>query len=647
MTDAAEPKPTPAKTPVKLVTQDEASRMSQGEFLKMASVPYRRLLAYLKPYRFRFGLGIVLGVAAGGFNAILLMGLKLVFAVVLNEGAPGEPIRPFEDMPSWVSGFELHPPALPAGQQWIWVAGVCTLVPLLILGRGLVSYLHTYCMLWVGNKVLHQLRDDLFTNLMRQSLNFYNRAKTGDLMQTVFNQTKTAQTGATQLASDLIKHPFSMLSIVVVLMAQDWKYTLTAMTLFPACIIPVMMVSKRVRQAGGKEETEAGALMVTMQETFTGIRVVKSYAREEFERDRFNKADLRMQAFMMRWSKALELVGPLVETVASAGIACGLVYAKLVDMGPETFILLNMGLMSIYPHAKALSRIQITLQRSVMATSRVLSLIDQEADIRDAPDAKILRKPKGEIEFKGVIFSYRGSKDRALNFVNAKFEAGKSYALVGRSGSGKSTMLSLIMRFYDPQRGEVLFDGTDVRQIAQASLRDHIGVVNQEVFLFHDTIFNNIRYGDPNATREQVEQAARRAHAHEFILEKPGGYDAVVGEKGCTLSGGQQQRISIARAILRDAPVLLLDEAYSALDSESEKKIHEAMEELSVGKTVIAIAHRLSTILKADEILVMDLGKVVDRGSHSELLERNELYQHLYNLQFRGAELAPPTAASV
>ena len=338
----------------------------------------------------------------------------------------------------------------------------------------------------------------------------------------------------------------------------------------------------------------------------------------------------------MRWRKAMEIVGPLVETVASVGIAAGLVYAKLTHMSASEFILLNMALMTMYPHAKALSRVQIQLQKCLIATTKVFALMDLKPAIEDAEDAVELKEVEGRIEFRHATFTYDNADAPAVHNIAIRMKPGRTYALVGRSGAGKSTILSLLMRFYDPQNGSITFDGVDLRQIKQESLRDNIGIVNQDIFLFHDTIYNNILYGNPKATKEEVYAAAKKAHAHEFILEKEGGYKAVLGDKGCTLSGGQQQRLSIARAILRDAPVLMLDEAYSALDSESERLIHAAMEDLSKGKTVIAIAHRLSTILNADQIIVMDGGKVIDKGTHQELLESSEHYQNLYNLQFHG-----------
>ncbi|MCB1235582.1 MAG: ABC transporter ATP-binding protein [Verrucomicrobiae bacterium] len=624
---------------VKRFSRKDISAMSTSEFVEAARVPYKRILSYIAPHKKRFFAGVLFGVTGSLFNGILLLAIRSVFTVVLPPD-PNKPLpttfHPFKGLPG-LDSISFDRPQISDSGQLYFVIAVCLTVPVLILIRGLFDYLHKYCMLWVGNKILYQIRDECFTNLLNQSQRFYNKAKQGELMQTVFNQTRIVSNLGTEILSALIKHPLAILSILAVLLHLEPIYTLGALIVFPACILPVMHVSRKVRKAGSREEEEAGMMMVTMQECFSGIRVVKSHAREEYERHRFNIGSKKMLEFIMRWGKAMEIVGPLVETVASFGMAVGLVYAWKMQIDAGRFLVLNMALMSIYPHAKQLSRIQVMLQKALLATSKVLEVIDTEPDIKNAPDAVKLENARGEIELRDVTFSYaRGIP--ALNKVSLRFEAGKTYALVGQSGAGKSTIMSLLMRFYDPEAGALLMDGRDIREYTQTSLRDNIGLVSQETFLFHDSIYNNIRYGRLDATREEIEAAARLAHAHEFIVEQKDGYNTELGDKGCTLSGGQQQRVSIARAILRNAPVLLLDEATSALDSESERNIQEALEVLSRGKTVIAIAHRLSTVLNSDEIVVMKDGRVLDQGPHPQLLERCGEYQRLYNLQFRGHE---------
>ena len=615
----------------------EIATASSDELAEDRKAVFLRLLGYVKPLKIRLFWGVFFGILAGLFNGILLLVLKSVFTIVL-PGAMGEEkpdvYHPFADLhfPA-LTEITIRPPTLPADKEWIFVLLVCLSIPLLLLIRGGFYFLHQYCMLWINMKVLYRLRDESFTSLMRQSLSFYNTVKQGELIQTVANQTRTTSDAGSQLLSGLIQHPAAIISIVFMVVMMDPLYTLGALVVFPLCIVPVALISRKVRKAGGREEQESEGLMVTLHESFSGIRLIKAHGREAYQRDRFNEGNRQIIKFIMRWRKAMEISSPMVEIVGSVGIAFGMVYAWLTKVNPETFLTINLGLMSIYPHAKMLSRLQVQLQKCYVAAVKVFGYIDAEPDVQDTANAKVLERCSGAIELKNVTFGYTADRS-ALNDVSLRFEPGKKYALVGQSGSGKSTILSLILRFYEVKEGSVLVDGVDIRQYTQHSLREQIGLVSQDTFLFHDTIFNNIRYGNLEATEELIIRAATLAHAHDFIIEQPQGYQTILGDKGCTLSGGQQQRLSIARAILRDSPILFLDEATSALDSESERAIQEALEELSRGKTVIAIAHRLSTVLSSDEIVVLNHGQVVDIAPHEILLERCEEYRQLYQLQF-------------
>jgi ABC-type multidrug transport system fused ATPase/permease subunit len=628
---------TPPSEPSPVRALDIATA-SSDELSEERGRVFRRLFGYVKPHRGRFVSGIVFGLLAGLINAVFLLVIKSVFAVVL-PGADGVPMpeayRPFEDLP-FLTDFELRPPDFVEGREWIFVLLVCLSIPLLLLLRGLFHYLHAYCLLWINLRVLYRLRDECFGGLLSQSLSFYNRVKQGELMQTVANQTRTTTDAGATMLSALIQHPAAIVSIIVVVAIMDPLYTFGALVVFPLCIVPVALVSRKVRKAGGREEEESEGLIITLHESFAGVRLVKAHGREEYQRERFNHGSRAINRFVMRWRKAMEISSPMVEIVGALGIAIGMVYAYVTQVNIATFTTINLGLISIYPHAKALSRIHVQTQKCFVAALKVFAYIDAKPEVEDRPDARVVDRAVGAISLREVTFSY--IEDRpALQGVSFDFAAGKRYALVGQSGSGKSTVLSLILRFYDPDSGSVLLDGEDIRGLVQSSLRDQIGLVSQDTFLFHDTIFQNIRYGRLDASREEVEAAAKAAYAHDFILEQEHGYDTVLGDKGCTLSGGQQQRLSIARAILRDAPILLLDEATSALDSESEKAIHDALSTLSRGKTVIAIAHRLSTVLDSDEIVVMREGRVLDAAPHETLLQRCEEYQRLYRLQFEGA----------
>ena len=630
---AADPKapPAEAKKPIKRLSRKQAAQMSLREFLAESGPLVRRLLSYVHPYRFRFGLGIFFGVIFGLFNSVVILGLKYVFEIVLPSDEALETGR----VPI-AGNFDLPRPEL-SGEHGVWtVLALCGIVPVLILVRGILGYLSRYFILWVGQRVLYDLRSKCFEALMGQSLRFYSKSKGGELMQTVFNRTRMVASAGSDVAASMVKHPVSIVTFVGMLFFLDWKFALVAFVVFPLCILPVIHISQKVRKAGGKEEEEAGMVLVTMQEAFAGIRVVKSLAREEYECARFDQGCKQIEKLVMRWRKAMEIVAPMVETVASLGIALGLAYAWHVNMSAGTFLILYASLIAVYPHAKALSQLQIMLQKCLIAASKVFEVLDHPPDIPDAPDAQPLQNVRGAISFDKVTFSYQPGIP-AVKEVSLNMEPGRRYALVGQSGSGKSTLFSLLLRFYDPDEGAILIDGKDIRSITQHSLRDHIGIVNQDVFLFHDTILNNIRYGNLEATDEQIIEAARHAHADEFINAQSKGYETIIGDKGSNLSGGQQQRLSIARAFVRNAPILLLDEATSALDSESERHIQEAIDTLSEGKTVIAIAHRLSTILTADAIIVMDAGQVVAVGNHSELLGTCDTYRHLYQLQFGGS----------
>ena len=363
----------------------------------------------------------------------------------------------------------------------------------------------------------------------------------------------------------------------------------------------------------------------------------KSFAREDYQIAQFEKSSAIQCQNSMRVRRATDIVQPLIESVSACGVVLAILYVYYFSISFMKFIALCSGIFLLYNPLKSLSRIPMLMQKCLSSTTNVFDLMDLRPSIRDARDATAISESHGKISFRNVSFSY-GQDTPALQNVTLEIEPGKQYALVGASGAGKTTMLSLMLRFYDPQAGVIELDGRDLRTLTQRSLREHIGIVTQETFLFHDTIYENIRYGRLSATEAEIHAAAKLAYAHDFILAQPEGYDTVVGDKGCLLSGGQQQRLAIARALLKNAPILLLDEATSALDSESERMIQAALERLAHGRTVIAIAHRLSTILKSDNIVVMAHGRIVDIGPHTSLLEKSRLYRKLYQLQFNHEE---------
>ncbi len=617
----------------KIVSRKDLAKMSFSDFLKTAKGPYARLFSYMKPYMGRFWAGIIFGVLFAGANAAFIWVFKHAGDLVLTGGPlDKKQLEEIAKLPEFLREWAAPGPDGRSGFRI--VLAVCLTIPVIMAIRGLFSYLNAYYVLWVSQRVLDDIRQQVYRCTLGQALEFFNRQKAGDLVQTVFNQTRIAQQALTSIAADIVKQPLTIISAVAVMISFDWKFTIAALLLFPLCLLPVLLVSKKVRKSASREEDEAGQMMVLMHEAFGGIRVVKTHAREDYEAARFNQANQAMLRFVMKWRKAMELTGPLVEVVGSLGISAALIYAWKVGLSSGTMLALVGALVLIYPSFKAMSRMQLMMQKALASTTKVFELMDREPAIKDSATAQPLAEVKGEIRLEGITFTYPGKDIPAVREVTLSIPVGSTCALVGESGSGKSTLLALLQRLYEPQIGRVTIDGTDVRDITQASLREHIATVSQDVFLFHDTIRQNIRYGRLEATQEEIEHAATTAYAHTFILAQSHGYDTVIGDKGCNLSGGQQQRLSIARALLKAAPILLLDEATSALDSESEKRIQEALDTLSRGRTVVAIAHRLSTILKADQIVVMDRGMIKAVGKHSFLYETSPEYRRIYDLQF-------------
>lgn len=590
--------------------------------------PYKQLLPYLKRYQWRFIAGLACGVGSGIANSMVPLTLKRV----ADQIFPGGGQNALKHMDSQTLS---HGPAV---STMIWV---CALIPTVMVLRSVLGYLNTYCVTWVSLKLLNDIRNDLFKKVIAQSLGFFNTQQSGVLIGQIMNDSRMAQTALTQVSADVVTQPVTVIASVIVLLSLDWRFTVISLFLFPLCLVPIIIFGRKVRKDGGSEEARAGLMMVILQEAFAGIRVVKALAREANEVSKFEESgDLQFKV-AMRVRKAIEIVGPIIEAVSAVGVMMALVYVGVRGISAGVFLGLVSGLFMMYDPVKKLSKVHLQIQKALVSTERIFEVMNIQPAIQDAPAAVELGRVRGELHLDRVTFSYRDDLPPAVQGIDLKIEPGKTYALVGQSGAGKSTILSLVLRFYDPQQGILRIDGHDLRAVSQASLRKNIAIVTQDTFLFHTTIMENIRYGRLDATDEEVYAAATQAFAHEFICAQPDGYGTVVGDKGCMLSGGQQQRLAIARALLKNAPILLLDEATSALDSESEQKIQLALERLAAGRTVIAIAHRLSTILKADQIVSMVDGRIEEVGTHEELFEKNGNYRKLYDLQFNQPEGEP------
>ncbi len=609
----------------------EKKKLSWRDTIRIAWKPYRRLYSYVLPYKGRFFFGLFLGFLFGATSGVLPIVMGKVTGTIFHGAAPN------------ARALTHRSELLNAGGSVKSIFFTCLLIPAVMTARSLLSYGSTYYMNWVSNRAVTDIKNELFRKIINQSMDFFNRMQAGVLMSRISNNTMAMQMALTQVSSDVFKHPITIVLALVVLIYMDWKFTLAALILFPTCIVPIQIFGKRARRAMQEQQEDLGKMSVTMQETFAGIRVVKSFAREEQQQKTFARSTMLQFRNMMRMIKATEVTGPLIEILGAIGVGWALLYVYATNLNAGRFFALLTGIFILYDPAKNLSKLRIMMQRSVAAMEGVFAILDTPVTIQDAPGAKTLRSSEGRIDFENVTFRYAGTSIDALRNVTLKIESGKSYALVGASGAGKSTILSLILRLYDSTSGAVRIDGNDLRGLTQQSLREQIGLVTQETFLFHDTIYNNILFGRLDATRDDVYRAAQMAYAHDFILAQPKKYDTIVGDKGMLLSGGQQQRLAIARAVLKNAPILLLDEATSALDSESEKQIQMALQTLAAGKTVVAIAHRLSTILSSDQIIVMENGRVKEIGTHAELLAKSGYYRRLYDLQFnRGAEHNDP-----
>jgi len=593
-----------------------------SRFLPESWGPLQELVVYLAPYKKRIVLGLLAGIGFAAVNSSMLLLIRKI-----GDTAFQGKFSQTDIMKGAAIGQG------PKIDAFLWMA---LLIPGVMILRSLLSYANVYCLTWVSLRALRDMRRRVFGHLMGQSLDFFNKSQSGRLLSRVLNDTMVAQQSLVTIVGDLVKQPLTALGAILALLYIDWKFTLFSLVLFPACLVPVIVYGRRVRKASRSMQNEAGVMAVILQESFAGIRVIKSFARETFQLRLFDKSSEEQFRSSMNASKSGAIVQPMIETVAAFGVSLALFYVYFAHLSVGSFIALLGGMFLLYDPIKNISKMHVIIQNCLGAATSILDLLATHSTIHDLPGARPLGTARGHLSFEGVNFSYGtpGHEENAVTGISLVIEPGQKVALVGASGAGKSTILALLLRFYDPQQGRVMIDGHDLRDLTLDSLREQIGIVTQESFLFHDSIYENIRFGRLDATKEEIEEAARLAYAHDFILAQPQGYETVVGDKGCLLSGGQQQRLAIARALLKAAPILLLDEATSALDSESERMIQSALEELAKGRTVIAIAHRLSTVLGSDMIVVMDQGRVVATGTHAELLNSSALYSNLYRLQF-------------
>lgn len=521
-----------------------------------------------------------------------------------------------------------------------WIPLVIALVFSL---KGVCDFGQYYLMSHVGQSVMKDLREEMFAKLEEMSVGFFVRHSTGELLSRMNNDVSLVQGAMTNAITAAIRDALTVVGLVFVVFYRDFWLALIAMIVFPVAVYPLLQFGRKMRRYSRRMLVSLEDITQRLNETISGIRIVKAFAMEDYERSRFNDVNQTLFNAFMRRFKVRALSNPVMDTLGGLGV-CAIIYYggyQVVNgqSTPGTFFSFMAALFLLYPPIKTINEVNMTIQEGIAAGERIFALIDTPPDVLDRPGATILETVEKEIVFDHVSFAYEDQL--ILKDLNIAVRAGEAVAIVGESGVGKSTLLDLLPRFYDVTSGRILIDGLDVRDLTQRSLRKNIGIVTQQTILFDDTIRNNIAYGRPDLPLASVVDAARAAHAHDFIMGLPKQYDTVIGENGIKLSGGERQRIAIARALLKNPPVLILDEATSNLDSDSEKAVQSALEELMKGRTTIVVAHRLSTIRNVDRIYVLVDGRVAEQGSHDELLALDREFARLYNMQFARDEDKP------
>ncbi|HTU41333.1 MAG TPA: ABC transporter ATP-binding protein [Candidatus Aquilonibacter sp.] len=599
-----------------------------------------RLVRYALPYWWQIVASVVLMAAVGALDAFKYLLVKPVFDRVLNPASGSKDIQlftvPVNHHVVYLQQF------VPSRITNAWSAVAFALVASTIL-KGICDYTGTYLVNHAGFGMITDLRDDLYNAIMRRSAAFFSKHTTGTLLSAIINDIERVQYAMSTVLAEFLQQFFTFLFVagVVVVLGKNLAWVL--LLFVPVIIYSSRKIGSRVRSTTRQGQDKLAEIQNILHETITGNRIVKAFNTEKWEINRFRNAARRLFRANLRSVAATAISSPLMDIVGIIGISLLLLLGR--DriahnlMTPGAFVAFITAVFSLYNPVRKFALFNNNFQQALGASSEIFKFMDLEDDVREKPFAKRLPAFAKSVQFEHVSFGYgRECAETVLRDIHLEVQRGEVVAIVGSSGSGKSTLVHLIPRFFDVTEGRLLIDGHDVRDVTLGSLREQIGVVTQETVLFNDTVRNNIAYGRPNVPLQQVEAAARAALAHDFIKALPRGYDEMIGERGVRLSGGERQRIAIARAILKNAPILILDEATSALDSESEALVQSALHNLMSGRTVFVIAHRLSTVRRADRIVVIENGAIADIGAHEELMTKLGTYRRLYDLQFADLE---------
>ncbi len=520
----------------------------------------------------------------------------------------------------------------PAALKWLPIA-----VVMIFLIKGTCTYIQAVLMNFIGLRIVTDLRNKLYEQIQKQSLSFFAHHPTGLLMSRITNDVASIQNSVSEVVTSIFKDSFTIISLICVVFYTDWKLACIAMIIFPLTIYPISQFGKKIRKVTTSTQITMASLSSLLQETISGTRIVKAFGMEKYENKRFAGENERFFKLNMKAATVKALSHPLMEFLGGVGIAAVIFYGGYNvlegNSTPGTFFSFLTAVLMLYEPIKRLTNVNNTINQGIAGAERVFSIIDLAPDIADKADATELLPVQQGIEIENVTFRYE--KTPVLKNITLSIKAGDVVAFVGMSGGGKTSLVNLIPRFYDVSEGRIRIDGQDVRDVTLQSLRRQIAIVTQQTILFNDTVRNNIAYGSFERSGEEIINAAKAANAHDFIMKMPKGYDTNIGELGTKISGGEKQRLSIARAILKNAPILILDEATSSLDTEAELEVQEALNNLMKGRTTLVIAHRLSTIRNADRIIVLVDGEIVEQGDHETLMQKKGEYFRLYNLQFK------------